>query len=72
MVDKPLPADRAVLVAHNVALLTLGQAGLYLHHLHIVRVRGGGGGVPKVENVPGSKTEYLHKHPENTSTVDSD
>ena len=58
MVDELLPADRALLVAHYVTLLPLGQAGLHLHHLHIVRVQGGGGGVPKVENVPDIKTEY--------------
>ena len=32
VVDKPLPADRALLVAHNVALLPLSQAGLHIHH----------------------------------------
>ena len=50
MVGIFLPADCGPIIGADIALLPLPQAGLHLHHLHIVPVQAGV--TPKVENVP--------------------
>ena len=65
MMYKPLPTDRTLLIADYVALLPLRQAGLHLHHLHIVSVEGGG--VAKVENIPANECDQHYI--ENNLTV---
>ena len=59
VMDIFLSANSGHSINNNVALLTLCNAGLHLHHLHIVLVQGGGGGVSKVENIPLSSLNYI-------------